>query len=119
MSAWKELLRIVGEQSVCHIGEPEYTELYAHAGRKNFTKAGKETPTIVEVGEAPGTGFGRYTQGLAVEYLAHVIFGNQQLDSPYPSKAEVCNQFLPDSVCPGSPCRIGGNHGVKYKYVPG
>ena len=48
--------------------------------------------------------FGRYTQGVTTEHLAHVIFGHYGLDMEYPDQKRICENFLHVSQCPGSPC---------------
>lgn len=100
---WKKLLKIIGEQTVCHIGEPDYNNLYAF--RKHHQMVGPEQPNIASEGESaahPGVGF--HTQGGAMEHLAHVIFGFQDLDSFQQDNAFYCENFKSRSVCPGSPC---------------
>ena len=38
-----------------------------------------------------------------MEHLAHVIFGFHELKMKWPTKNELCQNFLPD--CPNSPCK--------------
>jgi hypothetical protein len=39
-----------------------------------------------------------------MEHLAHVIFGNYGLDMEFPDQRKICENFLPNQQCPGSPC---------------
>lgn len=51
---------------------------------------------------------GRVTQAVTSEHLSHVIFGHHDLQLAHPSMEILCSQFLPNTTCPESPCRIGG-----------
>jgi hypothetical protein len=94
-------LHIINEQDVCHIGEPDYENLFAY--HKDKKKVGPEPPSIVEAGDKPGHGYGAHTQGTAMEHLSHVIFGGFNLDMNYPDMKQICQHFIPD--CPFSPCK--------------
>lgn len=101
---WKALLKIIGEQTVCHIGDPDYNNLYAFRKRKQIV--GPEQPNLITEGEsAAHPGIGIHTQGGAMEHLAHVIFGFQDLDSFQQDNAFYCQNFKRRNECPGSPCQ--------------
>ncbi len=46
-----------------------------------------------------------HTQGGAMEHLAHVIFGFRDLDSDPQDQRHYCENYLPQDVCAGSPCK--------------
>ena len=113
---------IPGEQDVCHRGEPDYDNLFSgrELKRKGSPLPGPETPNLPGVGEnAAKPGYGRHTQGIqllyvwtnislfnvggAMEHLAHVVFGFQDLRPPKPTNNDYCKHFLPN--CPQSLCR--------------
>lgn len=102
LSVYKKLLHVVNEQDACHLGEPEYDTLAEYD--EDMEKPGPEPPHIAAAGELEGKGFGRFTQGVAMEHLAHVIFGHYNLDMDYPDMKFICNNFYPVQTCPGSPC---------------
>lgn len=110
---WQQLLKIVNEQDVCHIGEPDYEDLYTY--KKNRKKVGPEPSSIVEAGDLPNRGYGAHTQGGAMEHLAHVIFGGSGLDMEFPDMNEICKHYVPN--CPFSPCTLqqGNNKDQKQK----
>ncbi len=83
LSVYKKLLHIINEQNVCHEGEPQYELLSEYTG-SNQTEIGPEPPFIAAAGERDGNGYGRMTQGVAMEHLSHVIFGHYNLDMDYP-----------------------------------
>lgn len=95
----------VGDQPICHLGEPDYKNLFAgnELLKKNETLPGPETPNLHHAGENDGKpGFGRHTQGGAMEHLAHVVFGFQDLKAPKPTNADYCKQYV--KGCPHSLC---------------
>jgi hypothetical protein len=49
-------------------------------------------------------GHGRFTQGLAMEHLAHVVFGMKPLSGAATNMRDICDNFYAD--CPGSPCKL-------------
>lgn len=102
LSVWKKLLRILGEADVCHNGEPEYETL--HSYHKKNVKVGPEPSLLPDTEDTRAPGTGRLTQAVTSEHLAHVIFGHHDLDMEWPSEKVVCQNFLPRSQCPGSPC---------------
>eukprot|EP01041_Mallomonas_annulata_P007693 gene7693-15745_t len=84
-SFWKELYEIIGVQNACHLGEPDYHNLYAYY-HKNEIKVGAEPSALRAFDEDMNTaGYGRHTQGGAMEHLAHVIFGGMDLIQPHVS----------------------------------
>jgi hypothetical protein len=100
LETWRKLLRIINEQDVCHIGEPDYENLYTY--RREKKKVGPEPSTIIEAGDDPNQGYGLHTQGGAMEHLAHVVFGGKPMDMDFPHMDEICRNFVPD--CPFTPC---------------
>ena len=67
---------------------------------------GPELPNMSTEGESEANpGYGRHTQGGAMEHLAHVIYGFQDLDGWMQDNSYLCKHFLPSSECPGSPCQ--------------
>ena len=102
LRVWKKLLQIIGEQPACHLGEPDYENLYAFRSTK--IQVGPEPSSLVSW-DQPGKGFGAHTQGGAMEHLAHVVFGGFGLDIDYPTQDVICQNFLPS--CPYSPCNRG------------
>ena len=71
LSVWKKLLKIIGEQPFCHDGEPQYEHLYSYL-TNTTNKAGPEPSNIPGSGEnAQNPGYGRHTQGGAMEHLSH------------------------------------------------
>jgi hypothetical protein len=99
LHVWKQLLHIINEQDVCHVGEPDYAHLYAY--NKTQLKSGPEPTSFVGF-EKAGKGYGALTQGGAMEHLAHVVFGGLPLKMPIPTIQDICQNFLPH--CPFSPC---------------
>lgn len=88
LSVWKSLLKIIGEatpqslnsiaystsgqQEVCHVGEPDYKNLYAYYKlmQHGDSLPGPETPNIAVRGESEtNPGIGKHTQGT----VGHVI----------------------------------------------
>jgi hypothetical protein len=102
LRVWQRLLKIINEQDVCHIGEPDYEHLYSF--KKNPTKVGPEPSSIVEAGDIPNHGYGAHTQGGAMEHLSHVVFGGMNLDMNFPEMKEICEHYVPN--CPFSPCQL-------------
>ncbi len=94
---------ITGKQHVCHVGEPDYENLYAYH-KHGQIKVGPEMTNIAERGENSYCTVGAHTQGGAMEHLAHVIFGYEDLDTEYQDMNHFCANYLPASECPGSPC---------------
>ncbi len=119
LSVWKQLLRIMNEQDVCHEGEPEYDNLYAYLYERP-EKVGPEPKDVITFtdgrrvvhGDNPNEGFGRFIQGITMEHLSHVIFGQLDPDMAYPTVEELCEHFLPNSdpQCPHSPCILAPKH---------
>ena len=104
LSVWKELLWVLGESSVCHAGELDYEHLAAYHANPAWKAKGPEKKNMAEywpINPAYGR-FGRFTQGLTAEHLAHVIFGHKPLKMQFPREKNYCHNFLPD--CPHSPC---------------
>lgn len=102
LHVWKRLLEIVGEQEVCHQGEPEYDYLYAF--RKHQIRPGPEPAKLPVWDEGIAEGYGAQTQGGAMEHLSHMVFGFNPPDMVFPDQETICSNFLPKSICPGSPC---------------
>ena len=105
LRVWQRLRDILSVQDQCHVGEPDYENLYAYIKSQRW-KLGEE-PVNLSTGK-PGSapGYGRYTQAVAAEHLAHVIFGEHPLVMPQPTRSDTCAQYLPSSECPGSPCEV-------------
>jgi hypothetical protein len=99
LHVWKKLLKVIGEQPACHLGEPDYENLYAY--KITHERVGPEPSSLIEW-DHPGSGYGAHTQGGAMEHLAHVVFGGYGLDMDYPNMDVICQHFLPN--CPFSPC---------------
>lgn len=96
---------MIAEQPVCRIGEPDYEHLYAYT--LNQTKVGPEPASIPAAGEGPSKpGYGAHTQGGAMEYLAHVVFGHNPLIMKTPRPLDICKNFVSFRQCPNSPCRM-------------
>jgi len=102
LSVWKKLLHVVNEQDVCHEGQPDYAHLHAYS--RDQKEVGPELPSLVTGAEKSRPGYGGLTQGMAMEHLAHVVFGGMELDgNAFPSDDLICQNFLPH--CPYSPCK--------------
>ena len=106
LSVWRRLRDILSVQDQCHVGEPDYENLYAfHRSQK--MRLGPE-PVNLSTGRegtnAPG--YGRYTQAVAAEHLAHVIFGGLPLEMRPQTMADLCASFEANTTCPGSPCEV-------------
>lgn len=103
LHVWKRLRDILSVYDQCHLGEPEYDNLYSYIKSQRW-KLGPE-PVNLSTGK-PGSapGYGRYTQAVAAEHLAHVIFGEHPLVMTAPTMQDICGNFFPRSSCPGSPC---------------
>lgn len=99
LEVWKKILHIINEQDVCHEGEPEYQYLNTTV---TSGKLGPEMPSIEQLGETAGTGYGAHTQGGAMEHLVHVIYGHHDLKMRELTKEDYCQNFIPN--CPLSPC---------------
>ncbi len=95
LSTWKKLLQIIHGQSVCHKEDLDYEHLNAYKLQKDTT-SGNMTDT-----------FGRSIQGSSMEYLSHVIFGDQPLRAKFPTMKEICEIY--EENCPFSPC----NHKIR------
>ena len=103
LQTWKELQHLLSVQEVCHVGEPDYENLYSFNGSSRM-RLGPESPTL-GMGEGKyGKSAGRVTQAVTSEHLAHVIFGHEPVQQREPTIDTFCEQFLPQDVCPGSPC---------------
>ena len=118
LDTWKQLLHIMNEQDVCHEGEPDYEHNYAYLHVK-AEKVGPEPADILTytygkgkrfTGDQPGQGDGKYIQGIATEYLSHVIFGHMDLEWPEPGNDQLCAQFYANDLphCAHSPCKAVG-----------
>lgn len=102
---WNNLHEKIAVQPVCHDGEPEYDMLYAY--QRGGVKVGPEPHSMTLGGFFRGQvkDNGYITQGIAMEHLSHVVFGNEPIESKIPkTMEEICTQFFPN--LPGSPCRI-------------
>lgn len=103
LSVWKKLLTIIGVQTVCHVGEPDYENNFNAKVIKE--KVGPEPESIVYDRGNNSYGHGRFTQGLTMEHLAHVVYGMKPLAFAATNMDDYCNNFYPSSICPGSPCK--------------
>ena len=100
LSVYKKLLNILNEQEVCHIGEPDYDNLYA---TKRLGRNVGPEPARIPGHDLAGTMiYGRHVQGGTMEHLAHVIFGHLELEMSFPDREVMCQNFLPK--CTRSPC---------------
>ena len=102
LEVWKKLLKIIGEQPACHLGEPDYNNLFASLKHPDTQRLGPEPSSLLAWKDLPNKGYGAHTQGGAMEHLAHVIFGHYNLDMDYPSPDYICSNFLAN--CHLSPC---------------
>ena len=98
LEQWKQLQLMLGQRKVCHVGQPEYDSLFVK------TNVGPEPDDLpdYEWSHTPGTG--RMIQATTSEHLSHVIFGHLPLLMQPFSMGEICENFLTNTVCPGSPC---------------
>mmetsp|Transcript_34978 Transcript_34978/g.33255 ORF Transcript_34978/g.33255 Transcript_34978/m.33255 type:complete len:314 (+) Transcript_34978:98-1039(+) len=106
LKVWKELQYILSVQNVCHVGEPDYENLFAYQATSRM-KLGPEDPTLgmeQRSGKYTSKAPGRITQGVTSEHLAHVIFGHHSLVLEDTTMKTYCSHYLSDDVCPGSPC---------------
>ena len=104
LAEWKHLQDILSTQNVCHVGEPDYDNLYAFNASSRM-RVGPEDPLLGTSGKGRyGNSLGRVTQAVVSEHLAHVIFGDLPLEQHELTQRDICNMFIPQSVCPGSPC---------------
>jgi hypothetical protein len=101
LSVWKQLLKIINEQDVCHIGEPDKTHLSIVRRDKNLARTGPEKVVYILPGGIKESN-GRTIQGGAMEHLAHVVFGDKPLHMPSPTMDSICEHFEKD--CLFSPC---------------
>ncbi len=101
LRVYKELLQIIAMQPKCHMGEPDYENLY------EFNRTGRvksvEKPYYEKFGEYSTSQKGAYIPGLTGEHLNHVIFGHKEFQSKPPTQEEICQNFI--RGCLGSPCR--------------
>jgi hypothetical protein len=104
LNVWQTLLHVLGNQTVCHVGEPDYANLYAfnrssrwEVGPEPVDIHGKHIYSHIQSN-------GLFTQALTSEHLAHMIFGHHGLIMPF-DQNEYCKQYLPSSQCP-SPCNL-------------
>jgi hypothetical protein len=108
LHVWKQLQYLLSVQDVCHRGEPLYEHLYAFNASSRL-RLGPEDP-LLGISDSSGGGhrysksLGRVTQAVTSEHLAHVIFGHQALAEPAPTMDSYCRNFVPNDMCPGSPC---------------
>ncbi len=110
---WKQLQSKLSLDEVCHSGKPEYAHLYTKPSKLSAGLPEPVNPpellwnykpsmSLAERKSIPGSG--RIIQGTSSEYLAHVIFGQQPLHIQPHTHEHYCNNYLPASICPGSPC---------------
>lgn len=101
LHVWKELLHIIAMQPLCHMGEPDYENLF------EFNRTGRvkvrEQPYYEKFNEHAHSQKGSYVQGHAGEHLNHVIFGHKPFNMTPPTQEEICQNFI--RGCPGSPCK--------------
>ena len=100
---WKDVWQMLGNQSRCHFGEPDYENLYAF-NRSSRTEVGPEPQYINgrhHYNHIQDNGL--FTQALVGEHLAHMIFGGHDLNMKFDQET-YCQNYLPQSQCPGSPC---------------
>jgi hypothetical protein len=92
---WIHLLKLIGEQNKCHMGELEFDSLHSSV---YFPEIQSNTSSVSE------NQFDNRLRGFSMEHLAHVIYGERELIMPKESNETICHQFLPRSICPNSPC---------------
>uniref|UniRef100_A0A7S1NDV4 Uncharacterized protein n=1 Tax=Eutreptiella gymnastica TaxID=73025 RepID=A0A7S1NDV4_9EUGL len=80
----------LGLQAVCHLGRPNYKELWS------FRAKGQN-----KMPEAPSTG---KLGAVVFEHIQHMVIGGWKSDSKPLQQEGYCEQFQVESVCPGSPC---------------
>jgi len=99
LHVWSDLLKMIAIQDTCHIGEPDYENLYTY---NNFgkEKVGPEKPRYPQY-EKQYNGY--FIQGHTGEHLSHVIFGHLPFEMPEPTQEDFCQNFI--KGCPGSPCQ--------------
>ena len=75
LQTWKDLQYLLSVNSVCHVGDPDYENLYSFnaSGR---VKVGPENTALGMGSGKYGKSPGRLTQAVTSEHLAHVIFGH-------------------------------------------
>ncbi len=95
LSTWKKLLLIIHGQSVCHKEDLDYEHLHAYKSHEDMESRNSTDS------------FGRSIQGSSMEYLSHVIFGDQPLQARFPTMKEICEIY--EENCPFSPC----NHKIR------
>jgi hypothetical protein len=78
LSVWKHLFSMINEQDQCHLGSPNYTELYNH--KLYHINKGPE-PQVIDNHEFSNANL---IQGGSMEHLAHVIFGHKPILSSFP-----------------------------------
>jgi hypothetical protein len=101
LHVWQKLLKIIGEQEVCHQGDPDYKNLFYF--KKFGHKVGRD-PSILDRHSKNPERPGGKTQVNAMEHLADLIYGGgHELKRKKPTMDDWCSQFLPD--CPDSPCK--------------
>ena len=100
LRVWKELLHVIAMQPKCHIGEPDYENLF------EFNRTGRvkmpEKLYYSIYGESPTNPNGANIPGMTGEHLSHVIFGHKEVKMKPPTQEETCQNFI--RGCPGSPC---------------
>eukprot|EP01032_Pedospumella_encystans_P029374 gene29374-33172_t len=112
LHVWKELLQIIAMQPMCHMGEPDYENLFEfnRTGRVNKSS---EKLFYEKFGESLTNQKGSYVQGHAGEHLMHVMFGHKELEMTPPSQEEICQNFI--QGCPGSPCKGPPEHVLSHR----
>lgn len=100
LATWKKLLAMLGENSVCHEGEPDYE--YLHSYDKSKVKVGPEPSNLPDYDTKSPNGTGRLTQAVTSEHLSHVIFGFKDISDGTHSEEEK-NQNL-DPTCVAKIC---------------
>ena len=111
LHVWKELLQIIAMQPKCHMGEPDYENLF------EFNRTGRvkssEQLFYEKFGESLTNQKGSYVQGHAGEHLMHVMFGHKELEMTPPTQEEMCQNFI--QGCPGSPCKGPPEHVISHR----
>ena len=113
LHVWKELLQIIAMQPKCHMGEPDYENLFEF-NRTNRVKS-PEKLYYEKFGESVNNQKGAYIPGLTGEHLSHVIFGHQELQMKPPTQEETCQNFI--RGCLGSPCEGPPDHDYSHSTI--
>ena len=125
-------------QGRCHVGEPDYEDLYAYVKyRKEVQKKEKDPNYNVSIliGEEPlslnpylepwefmGKAIhipGYVIQSHSMEYLAHMIFGGLDYheDHLWPCQEIYCKLYYFNGICEHSPCRTSDEMVAAGKYA--